>query len=62
MGRILTFVARARARELRLESAPNPCGDIVALKHVDLETVIENVKVLRFIKDELLLDEFNRAG
>lgn len=37
-------------------------GELIAMRHLDLETVIETVRVLRTLEDQSVLDCFNRAG
>lgn len=36
-------------------------GELVAMRHLDLETVIETIRVLRTLEDQSVLDCFNRA-
>jgi hypothetical protein len=42
----------------RLTEKP-PC--LVAMKHIDLDTVLETVRVLRLMDDRTLLDKYNRS-
>jgi hypothetical protein len=37
-------------------------GQVVAMRHVDLETVLETVELLRSLDDQSFLDRYNRVG
>ena len=37
-------------------------GQVVAMRHVDLETVIETVELLRSLENQSFLDRYNRLG
>ncbi len=37
-------------------------GQVVAMRHIDLDTVVETVRVLRELEKNNLLDQFNGPG
>jgi hypothetical protein len=37
-------------------------GQVVAMRHVDLETAIETVALLRSLENQSFLDRYNRVG
>jgi hypothetical protein len=59
MGSILKFHETQRAG--RAPAAPGD-GQVVAMRHIDLDTVVETVRVLRELEKTNLLDQFNGRG
>lgn len=58
MGTVSQFrIPETRRNVPREERA----GELVAMRHLDLETVIETVRALRSMEDQSVLDCFNRA-
>jgi len=51
--------AKTAEKTHRLTEKP-PC--LVAMKHIDLDTVVETVRVLRLMDDRTLLDKYNRSA
>ena len=60
MGHILAFPAVAR-REARGALSTVNAGELVAMRHIDLDTVVETIRFLRDVGRDHLLDGFNRA-
>lgn len=57
MGTITQF----RGRKAEAADAPaHHAGELVAMRHVDLDCVIETVRVLRSLDDQSFLDCYNR--
>lgn len=62
MASILTF-STDRARRVRASGdLPADGGELVAMGHVNLEAVVETVRVLRLLDPGHLLDPFNATG
>lgn len=59
MGTVSQFPILQPCRDVPHEGR---AGELLAMRHLDLETVIETVRVLRTLKDQSILDCFNRAG
>lgn len=59
MGKITEFPGRRSMVEGRA-GIPGQAGELVALRSIDLDCVIETVRVLRSLDDPSLLDCFNR--
>lgn len=59
MGTVTEFRGRKAMDEGR-DGAPGQAGELVALRNIDLDCVIETVRVLRSLDDPSLLDCFNR--
>ena len=60
MGTILHFPdPKPQARPVAVVRQP---GQLVAMRHVDLETAIETVELLRSLENQSFLDRYNRVG
>lgn len=59
MGTIVRFPETSGERKAR--TARDGKHEVVAMKHVDLDTVIETVRVLRTLSDQSFLDRYNRT-
>jgi hypothetical protein len=59
MGTIARLPDRESAKR-KPSSAAAGRGELVAMKHVDLDSVIETVRVLRTLGNQSFLDRFNR--
>jgi hypothetical protein len=57
MGTILHFPILRTSRCVPPEER---AGDLLAMRHVDLETAVETVRILRTLEDQSFLDCFNR--
>lgn len=62
MASILTFSTDRPHRVRALSELPADGGELVAMGHVNLETVVETVRVLRQLDPGHLLDPFNATG
>ncbi len=61
MARILSFSRPAADRKPAVLSE-GKAGHVVAMQHIDLDAVVETVRVLRALDRHALLDEFNGCG
>jgi hypothetical protein len=61
MGQILSFPPRA-ARSVGAAPRRDAPGELVAMSHVDIDVVIETVRVLRTLGEASPLDAFNRPS
>lgn len=59
MGKITEFPG-CRAKVEGRAVIPGKAGELVALRSIDLDCVVETVRVLRSLDDPSLLDCFNR--
>lgn len=57
MGSISQFPSSSVSRAIRPDE---PGGELLAMHHVDLDTVIETVRALRTLDDQSVLDCYNR--
>jgi hypothetical protein len=48
--------------QLRSASVAGLPGQVVGMRHVDLETVIETVELLRSLENQSFLDRYNRRA
>jgi len=63
MAQVLKFQAPPRDQAAGVEPAPAPAGgQLVAMAHVNLDTVVETVRVIRELDKIGLLDQFNGHG
>lgn len=61
MAMILTFAAREDTVKRRTPRGL-AAGELVPMKHIDLETVVETIRMLRNMDDQDCLDRYNRVG
>lgn len=60
MAQILQF--RTAGESIEKGVAHEPAGEVVAMAHVNLDTVVETVRVMRALNKIGLLDQFNGRG
>lgn len=59
VGTITQFPGRKAGQT---DAPARPAGELVAMRHVDLDCVIETVRVLRSLDDQSFLDCYNRRA
>lgn len=62
MARILQFKSVARDGQVTVERPAHAAGEVVAMAHINLDTVVETVRVMRELDKIGLLDQFNGRG
>jgi len=62
MAQVLKFQAPPRDQAAGVEPASPAGGQLVAMAHVNLDTVVETVRVIRELDKIGLLDQFNGRG
>lgn len=62
MSSPISFESAKARRAAQKSEDKTKSREVVAMRHIDLDTVIETVRVLRLMDDRSLLDKYNQRN